>query len=180
MAQNLQARRPIVNAGRRRQLQLLHPISNIRYRRFVSTRCELTVGQPEQAAKRWRQLYWELQTSVGRMIIRPLERGEVQAASVVVARAFASSPEAVPLREALKDIESISLENPVPASDANPGAHTSRAELTPDGYFLVARLFPDDPHQTPLPPGQKSRLIGAASISLSSSSHFMRRLPSVN
>ncbi|GIL50197.1 hypothetical protein Vafri_6324 [Volvox africanus] len=180
MAQNLQARRPIVNAGTRRQLQHVHIISITRYRRFVPTKSHLAVGQHEQAAKRGRQLHWELQTSAGRLIIRPLERAEVQAASVVVTRAFASSPEAVPLSEALKDIGSLFLDNPVPAADAGPGGHTSRAELTPDGYFLVARLFPDDPHQTPLPPGQDSRIIGAASISLSSSSSFVRRLPSVN
>ncbi|GIL87045.1 hypothetical protein Vretimale_14180 [Volvox reticuliferus] len=180
MAQNLQAKRPIAT-GPRRELQHIHHHRSITPKRvFAPTRCNSTVAQQEQAAKGWRQLRWELQTSIGRMIIRPLERDEAQAAGVVVARAFASSPEAVPLSEALKDIEAIFLENPSPAADADSGAHTSSREATLDGYFLVARLFPDDPQQTPLPPGQGSRIVGTASISLSASSPFVRRLPSVN
>jgi ribosomal protein S18 acetylase RimI-like enzyme len=62
-----------------------------------------------------------------------------------------------------------------------PADQPSGEDVTPSsGYILVARLFPDDPSQAPLPPGQDSRLVGTACISLSADSAPVRRLPSAN
>ncbi|GLC46478.1 hypothetical protein PLESTM_001879800 [Pleodorina starrii] len=129
---------------------------------------------------------WEVQTPLGRLLIRSIERAEVQAASVVLTRAFASSAEAVPLNEVLKDIESMLPADSSDGSDpslhpvAVGGGQGGAAGAAAAGYFFVARLFPDDPQQAPLPPGQDSRLVGTASLSLSAESQPVRRLPPVN
>ncbi|EFJ44376.1 hypothetical protein VOLCADRAFT_118746 [Volvox carteri f. nagariensis] len=113
--------------------------------------------------------------------IRPIERGDVQAASIVLTRAFATSAEAVPLAEVLKDIDSMLLADPGPAADSSSDpSTTSGRSVAPDGYFLVARLYPRDPQQAPLPPGQDSRLVGTAAVSFSAESQPVRRLPPVN
>ncbi len=56
---------------------------------------------------------------------------------------------------------------------------------TPTGYFLVARLYPSTDalasgSSPALPPGQDSRLVATASVSLSGQDMPVRRLPPAN
>lgn len=98
------------------------------------------------------------------MVIRPIGAADVEAASVVITRAFAGSSEAVKLEDVLKDIESLQA-----APDS----------ASPQGLFLIARFYPSDP-SVPLPPGQDSRLIGTATLSLAPTALSIQRLPDAN
>ena len=97
----------------------------------------------------------------GRLIIRAISPEDVQAVSVVITRAFAASAEAVRLDDVNSDIQ-----------------HALQAPAG-DGGFLIARLFPADPSL--LPPGQASRLVGTATLSLDTeAAQPLKRLPPVN
>lgn len=50
---------------------------------------------------------------------------------------------------------------------------------SPQGLFLIARFYPSDP-SVPLPPGQDSRLIGTATLSLAPTALSIQRLPDAN
>ncbi|GFR50211.1 hypothetical protein Agub_g12388, partial [Astrephomene gubernaculifera] len=99
-----------------------------------------------------RQLRWEEQIALGRLVIRPLEQSDIQAAGVVLARAFAGSSEAVALDGVLDDIQGV-------LHDALAQHEDGGLQQLPE-IFLIARLYPGDPRVTALPPGQDSRLVG--------------------
>ncbi|PNW71507.1 hypothetical protein CHLRE_16g657150v5 [Chlamydomonas reinhardtii] len=108
----------------------------------------------------------------GRLVVRPITAGEIQAAGVVLTRAFAGSSEAVSLKEVLQDLET-------------QGGAGGAAAAT--GCFLVARLYPSTSSSgasgssnVQLPPGQDSRLVATASVSLSAQDMLVRRLPPPN
>ncbi|KAG2441755.1 hypothetical protein HXX76_003368 [Chlamydomonas incerta] len=105
----------------------------------------------------------------GRLVVRPIAAGELQAAGVVLTRAFAGSSEAVSLKEVLADLE----------------GQGGAAAAT--GFFLVARLYPSGSDASSsggaglqLPPGQDSRLVATAAVSLSAQDMPVRRLPPPN
>lgn len=116
--------------------------------------------EPPGAASSSGRLSSDVRLPLGRLVVRPIELGDVQAASVVLTRAFAGSAEAVSLSDVSADIDAA----------LGDGSH--------GGAFLVARLYPTD--GTPLPPGQDSRLVGTATLSLDPSALPLQRLPPVN
>ncbi|PNH12032.1 hypothetical protein TSOC_001094 [Tetrabaena socialis] len=128
----------------------------------------------------------KVDTAQGRLVVYRLARGDVQAAGVVLTRAFAGTAESVALSAVLQDIQSMARdgsehqqqqqhqEQQLPQQQPEPQAESQQ------DIFLVARLYPSDPSSALLPPGQASRLIGTAAVSLSPASQLMRRLPPAN
>lgn len=97
---------------------------------------------------------WEGPSANGKLIIAPLEAHEVGAASVVLTRAFATSPQGVPIEDGRQYCEKM-------------------LTMSPKGIFLVGRLHPTKTTAATtapsavswLPEGKTSRLIATASIS---------------
>eukprot|EP00882_Tetradesmus_deserticola_P030220 GHRQ01033915.1.p1 GENE.GHRQ01033915.1~~GHRQ01033915.1.p1 ORF type:complete len:235 (+),score=67.45 GHRQ01033915.1:78-782(+) len=81
----------------------------------------------------------------GKVTVEFLQPNEVQGAGLLLTRAFAGTPEAVKLHEAVSFMQN----------------HVSDEEEV----TLVAKLVPTDPSL--LPPGKPSRLVGVASLSFS-------------
>ncbi|KAG2492918.1 hypothetical protein HYH03_008831 [Edaphochlamys debaryana] len=108
------------------------------------------------------QPQWELAVPTGRVVIRPIQPSDVEGAGVVLTRAFSGTSEAVSLTDVLADINGL-------------------LDESSQGLCLVARLYPTDPTAPgALPPGQDSRLVGTACVSLSADAQPIHRLPPVN
>lgn len=98
------------------------------------------------------QFHRETKLPIGTLVITPLSQEDISAASVVLTRAFATSPQGIPIDECRSYCQSM-------------------VSMPPKGVFLIARLYPfrDDTQQqtqvTWLRPGQESRVIATAAIS---------------
>jgi len=86
----------------------------------------------------------EVTVPSGRLIIRPMAREDVQAACVVMTRAFAGTPEEISMADALTYVQGLT-------------------DQIPKGIFLVGRLVPSDPSL--LPPKGDSRLTATLALS---------------
>lgn len=85
----------------------------------------------------------------GRLVIAPLAADEVGAASVVLTRAFATSPAGIPIDDGRQYCQHM-------------------VGMPPRGVLLVGRLYPTpgDPAAADwLPPGQTSRVVATAAVS---------------
>ncbi|GAX73578.1 hypothetical protein CEUSTIGMA_g1029.t1 [Chlamydomonas eustigma] len=92
----------------------------------------------------WGDLHAQASLPSGRLEIRPLQSNDLQAASVVLTRAFAGSDENITLSGASDYMKSMIGQGM-------------------KGLLLVAKLFPED--ASLLPPNQISRIIGLVALS---------------